>query len=96
MRHVLLEDLELRAPLLVISRHVVQLLDDGVGKVMFLGAFEDEIVRLGMVIATMAISAFFALFFLRALMMLFRPRFVFGANRDVLFGQVAAATGGGR
>ena len=49
-----------------------------------------------MVIATMLISAFFALFFLRALMMIFRPRFVFGDNRDVLFGQVAAMTGGGR
>jgi predicted RND superfamily exporter protein len=46
-----------------------------------------------MVIATMAISAFFALFFLRALMMIFRPRFVFGADRDVLFSQVAAAGG---
>jgi predicted RND superfamily exporter protein len=48
-----------------------------------------------MVTATMMISAFFALFFLRALMMLFRPRFVFGAQRDVLFGQIAT-TGGGR
>jgi hypothetical protein len=46
-----------------------------------------------MVIATMVISAFFALFFLRALMMIFRPRFVFGADRDVLFSQVAAAGG---
>ena len=46
-----------------------------------------------MVIATMLISAFFALFFLRALMMIFRPRFVFGDKRDVLFGQVAAAGG---
>ncbi len=49
-----------------------------------------------MVIATMLISACFALFFLRALMMIFRPRFVFGENRDLLFGQVAAMTGGGR
>ena len=49
-----------------------------------------------MVIATMLISACFALFFLRALMMIFRPRFVFGENRDILFGQVAAMTGGGR
>jgi predicted RND superfamily exporter protein len=47
-----------------------------------------------MVTATMLISAFFALFFLRALMMLFKPRFVFGARRDVLFGEVAAAGGG--
>ena len=31
-----------------------------------------------MVTATMVISAFFALFFLRALMMLFKPKFVFG------------------
>jgi predicted RND superfamily exporter protein len=38
-----------------------------------------------MVIVTMAISAGFALFFLRALMMVFRPRFVFGADRDALF-----------
>jgi uncharacterized protein len=47
-----------------------------------------------MVIATMLISAFFALFFLRALMMIFKPRFVFGDQRDVLFAQVA--TGGAR
>jgi predicted RND superfamily exporter protein len=49
-----------------------------------------------MVMATMTISAFFALFFLRALMMLFRPKFVFGANRDLLFQQAAAAVGGAR
>jgi predicted RND superfamily exporter protein len=48
-----------------------------------------------MVTATMGISAFFALFFLRALMMLFKPRFVFGANRDALFQQAAAAAAGG-
>jgi uncharacterized protein len=48
-----------------------------------------------MVTATMLISAFFALFFLRALMMLFKPRFVFGAQRDVLFA-AAPAAGGGR
>jgi uncharacterized protein len=47
-----------------------------------------------MVIATMLISAFFALFFLRALMMLFKPRFVFGAQRDLLFSGAAAAGGG--
>ncbi len=47
-----------------------------------------------MVVATMLISAFFALFFLRALMMLFKPRFVFGARRDLLFGEAAAAGGG--
>jgi uncharacterized protein len=44
-----------------------------------------------MVTATMVISAFFALFFLRALMMLFKPRFVFGERRELLFKQVAAA-----
>ena len=49
-----------------------------------------------MVMATMPISAFFALFFLRALMMIFRPRFVFGENRDMLVGQVAGTQGGGR
>ena len=43
-----------------------------------------------MVTATMVISAFFALFFLRALMMLFKPRFVFGERRDTLFKQAAA------
>ena len=49
-----------------------------------------------MVTATMLISAFFALFFLRALMMLFKPRFVFGDRRDALFGEAAAPAGGGR
>lgn len=48
-----------------------------------------------MVTATMIISAFFALFFLRALMMVFKPRFVFGARRDELF-QAVAVAGGGR
>jgi uncharacterized protein len=47
-----------------------------------------------MVTATMLISAFFALFFLRALMMLFKPRFIFGAQRDALFAEAAAAGGG--
>ena len=37
----------------------------------------------------MLISAFFALFFLRALMMIFKPKFVFGEKRDLLFAQVA-------
>jgi uncharacterized protein len=46
-----------------------------------------------MVIATMVISAFFALFFLRALMMLFKPRFVFVDQRDVLFRQPVAVGG---
>ena len=48
-----------------------------------------------MVTATMIISAFFALFFLRALMMLFKPRFVFGNQRDMFF-RAAATAGGGR
>lgn len=47
-----------------------------------------------MVTATMLISAFFALFFLRALMMLFKPRFIFGTQRDALFAEVATAGGG--
>jgi hypothetical protein len=38
-----------------------------------------------LVMATMAVSAFFALFFLRALMMLFKPRFIFGEQREALF-----------
>jgi predicted RND superfamily exporter protein len=49
-----------------------------------------------MVTATMVISAFFALFFLRALMMLFKPRFVFGNRRELLFGQVAVESGGAK
>jgi predicted RND superfamily exporter protein len=44
-----------------------------------------------MVTATMVISAFFALFFLRALMMLFKPRFVFGDRREVYFKPATAA-----
>ncbi|HEX5105781.1 MAG TPA: MMPL family transporter [Pirellulaceae bacterium] len=43
-----------------------------------------------MVMATMAVSAFFALFFLRALMMIFKPRFVFGNGRDTQLGQPVA------
>jgi len=43
-----------------------------------------------MVLATMAISAFFALFFLRALMMIFKPRFIFGDRREALFDGTAA------
>lgn len=45
-----------------------------------------------MVAATMVISAFFALFFLRALMMLFKPKFVFGEERDELFSKVVLET----
>lgn len=44
-----------------------------------------------MVTATMTISAFFALFFLRALMMIFKPRFIFGDKPEVLFTQPALA-----
>jgi predicted RND superfamily exporter protein len=47
-----------------------------------------------MVIATMAISAFFALFFLRALMMIFKPRFIFGAEREALFRREAQSVAG--
>ncbi len=49
-----------------------------------------------MVTATMVISAFFALFFLRALMMLFKPKFIFGEQRDAYFAQAAGATWGGQ
>ena len=48
-----------------------------------------------MVTATMVISAFFALFFLRALMMLFKPRFIFGERREAFFSEVVAAGTGG-
>jgi uncharacterized protein len=47
------------------------------------------------VMATMAVSAFFALFFLRALMMVFKPKFVFGKDRDALFAPAAMASAGG-
>ena len=50
-----------------------------------------------MVMATMAVSAFFALFFLRALMMIFKPRFVFGNARATQVGRpVPVAQGGGK
>jgi predicted RND superfamily exporter protein len=48
-----------------------------------------------LVMATMAISAFFALFFLRSMMMIFKPRFIFGERRELLFAQAASATHGG-
>lgn len=38
-----------------------------------------------MVTATMTVSALFALFFLRALMMIFKPRFIFGERPDRFF-----------
>ncbi len=44
-----------------------------------------------MVMATMVVSAFFALFFLRALMMIFKPRFIFGDQREALFTQEITA-----
>jgi uncharacterized protein len=47
-----------------------------------------------LVMATMAVSAFFAIFFLRALMMLFKPRFVFRDQREALFGRPALAADG--
>ena len=49
-----------------------------------------------MVMATMAVSAFFALFFLRALMMIFKPRFVFGHARHTQLSQPVAVQGGGQ
>ena len=48
-----------------------------------------------MVTATMAVSALFALFFLRALMMVFKPRFIFGEQPETFFQQPAAAMQGG-
>ncbi|MEK8032490.1 MMPL family transporter [Ideonella sp. DXS29W] len=39
-----------------------------------------------MVVATMAVSAFAAIIFLRAMTMIFKPRFIFGANKPVLNG----------
>jgi predicted RND superfamily exporter protein len=49
-----------------------------------------------MVITTMVISAFIALFFLRALMMVFRPRFIFGTRSEELFSKASVALGGGK
>jgi predicted RND superfamily exporter protein len=46
-----------------------------------------------MVTSTMVVSVFFALLFLRALMMIFKPRFIFGKQREVLFNQAATAQG---
>jgi predicted RND superfamily exporter protein len=42
-----------------------------------------------LVMATMAVSALSALFFLRALMMVFKPRFIFGKQRERLFAALA-------
>lgn len=50
-----------------------------------------------MVTATMAVSALFALFFLRAIMIILKPRFIFGDRPEAFFGQaVAVAAGGGK
>jgi hypothetical protein len=48
-----------------------------------------------MVIAAMAVSAFFALFFLRALMMIFKPKFIFGENHGARLGGIAVDSGSG-
>ena len=48
-----------------------------------------------MVTATMVISALFALFFLRALMMIFKPRFIFGDQPEIYFANTAAIVPGG-
>jgi uncharacterized protein len=48
-----------------------------------------------MVTATMVVSALFALFFLRAIMMIFKPRFIFGDQSDALFGKAAAVAAEG-
>ncbi len=45
-----------------------------------------------MVITTMTMSALFALFFLRALMMLFKPRFIFGDEPQALFAAPAGSS----
>ncbi len=49
-----------------------------------------------MVMATMLVSSASALLFLRAMMMIFKPRFVFGEQRDVLFKQALAMPGAGK
>jgi hypothetical protein len=40
------------------------------------------------------VSAFFALFFLRALMMIFKPHFIFGEQREALFNPPVVAEPG--
>jgi predicted RND superfamily exporter protein len=42
-----------------------------------------------MVVATMAVSAFAAIIFLRAMTMIFKPKFIFGANKPTLGGQLS-------
>ena len=46
-----------------------------------------------MVITTMLVSAVSALVFLRAMMMLFKPRFVFGKNRELWSNPAATVEG---
>lgn len=46
-----------------------------------------------LVIGTMVVSAISALLFLRAMMIIFKPRFVFGDRRDALFGSVSTTEG---
>ena len=46
-----------------------------------------------MVITTMLVSAVSALVFLRAMMMLFKPRFVFGKNRELWSNPVPVTEG---
>jgi predicted RND superfamily exporter protein len=48
-----------------------------------------------LVAATMFISAFIALFFLRALMMMFKPRFIFGDTPEKFFEKSEVLAGGG-
>lgn len=42
-----------------------------------------------MVVATMAVSAFAAIIFLRAMTMIFKPKFIFGANKPTLGGHLS-------
>lgn len=54
------------------------------GGILQLSAFSFYSTLSTLVIVTMSISSLFALFLLRALMMIFRPRFIFGAGADAL------------
>jgi len=49
-----------------------------------------------LVMATMAVSSLVALFFLRALMMVFKPRFIFGEQSEQLFATALTEVGGGK
>jgi hypothetical protein len=46
-----------------------------------------------MVVATMAVSAFAAIIFLRAMTMIFKPRFIFGANKPQMIAGHLSQTG---